>query len=307
MARDFQRGAAADMMLTTITCPNVSTLLIHNTTPTSFTFKMLARSVTSRTFSNVASRCSVSTLRHASNSSRTVKPAGTLRKAAYMSMLLTLGVGAGAVAQNWSAFKPVDRDSLPFCQEPDAFLDNHKLVKFYRNNPDFIESRYYDRIPKFFLNRMVTRLLFTGPGFLTLEPIVFERNDGKEMVIFFHVGDHLASVTNADVHRGFLTTLMDDGLIRAALSSLPHHYAVTAQLDLEYESHVPANSYLVLKSNLVEVQGRKAWTAGSVDIMKANSTVPAVSGRMLAVEPRYAKYLSWVFDTNQFANKAESV
>lgn len=292
--------------MTIITCPNVSTLLIHNTTPTSFTFRMLVRSVTSKSLSSMASRCQASYLRHASNYSRAAKPPGVFRKTAFISMLLTLGVGAGAIAQNWSAFEPVDRDSLPFSKEPDSFLENHKLVNFYRNNPDFTESRYYDRIPKFFLNRMVTRLLFTGPGFLTLEPIVFERNDGKETVIFFHVGDHLASVTNADVHRGFLTTLMDDGLIRAALSSLPHHYAVTAQLDLEYESHVPANSYLVLKSHLVEVQGRKAWTAGSVDIMKTNSTVPAVSGRMLAVEPRYAKYLSWVFDTNQFASKATS-
>lgn len=102
------------------------------------------------------------------------------------------------------------------------------------------------------------------------------------------------------VHTGLMTTLMDEGLSRCAFPSLPSKYGVTASLQLDFERPLPPNSFIVLRAQATKNEGRKSWAEGTLELLTDQSStttasLPLVEGRVLMVEPKWAKYVVWLF------------
>ncbi|BGO95129.1 hypothetical protein JCM10020v2_006838 [Rhodotorula toruloides] len=82
---------------------------------------------------------------------------------------------------------------------------------------------------------------------------------------------------------------MDEALGRTALLNLPTNIGVTATLTMKYKKPTFANQYLVIRTELVEQKGRKAWVKGKIESTDGETLVEAEA---LFVEPRMAKFLS---------------
>lgn len=179
------------------------------------------------------------------------------------------------------------------------YLHNHPVVQKLRNDPNYIESRYYDVIPDEHQENMLTAGLLAGQGYITVEPLVFTHTNKQDVIYLYHVGDKLsAHEEQGIIHRGFLATLMDEGLSRCSFASLPNQYGVTAKLDLKYKAPVPSQSYLLLHAHVTEAKGRRVKAEGNLHTLEANKKAETVlvEGSVVMVEPRWAKYLLWLFN-----------
>ncbi|BGP65546.1 hypothetical protein NBRC10512_006413 [Rhodotorula toruloides] len=127
-----------------------------------------------------------------------------------------------------------------------------------------------------------------GPGKFAVPPLVFTTKDKRESVLVVHVGGGLCGHEGV-VHGGLLATVMDEALGRTALLNLPTNIGVTATLTMKYKKPTFANQYLVIRTELVEQKGRKAWVKGKIESTDGETLVEAEA---LFVEPRMAKFLS---------------
>jgi acyl-coenzyme A thioesterase PaaI-like protein len=178
------------------------------------------------------------------------------------------------------------------------FMHNHPFIRSLRADGHYVESRYCDVIPKYHQGFMVTSNQLSGPGLLTVEPLVFTAKDNSTMYVIYHVGDRVRHHRKGDpsVHNGFIATLMDEGLSRCAFSHLPHKYGVTASLDLSFEAPLRPDSYLVLKAASTGSKGRKAWAEGTLCVLDSVAPAECVCrGKVIMVEPKWAKYFTWLF------------
>ncbi|KWU41849.1 Thioesterase/thiol ester dehydrase-isomerase, partial [Rhodotorula sp. JG-1b] len=127
-----------------------------------------------------------------------------------------------------------------------------------------------------------------GPGKFAVPPLVFTTQDKRESVLILHVGDGLCGHEGV-VHGGLLATVLDEALGRTALLNLPTNIGVTATLSLKYKKPTFANQFLVIRTELTEQRGRKAWVRGKVEDLDGQTLVEAEA---LFVEPRMAQFLS---------------
>lgn len=223
-------------------------------------------------------------------------PPSVLRRLFYYGAALGAGygIGYGLGIQKASTHNHKFLEYTPEYQ----YLHSHPFIKGLRADPDFVESRYCDVIPKYHQGFMVTSNQLSGPGLLTVEPLVFTSRDNGTMYVLYHVGDRVQHHRQGEpaVHNGFLATLMDEGLSRCAFARLPHKYGVTATLDLSFESPLPPNSYLVLRATPTGAQGRKSWAEGTLYVLDSVApSEPVCRGKVLMVEPKWAKYFTWMF------------
>lgn len=86
-----------------------------------------------------------------------------------------------------------------------------------------------------------------------------------------------------------MATLLDETLARNAISNLPEKVGVTAKLSLNYRAPTRADQFIVIKTTLVEVTGRKAVVSGRVEALDGTLLVEATA---TFVQPRYAKLLN---------------
>ncbi|ORY47194.1 HotDog domain-containing protein [Leucosporidium creatinivorum] len=126
-----------------------------------------------------------------------------------------------------------------------------------------------------------------GPSRFAIPPLVFASRDRKEQIFFLHLGTGLCGHEGV-VHGGLLGTVLDESLGRTALLALPTNIGVTATLSLAYKKPTFANQFVVIKTQLVEVKGRKAWVEGRIESLEGEVLVEA---KALFVEPRMAKFL----------------
>jgi len=73
-----------------------------------------------------------------------------------------------------------------------------------------------------------------------------------------------------------------------AITNLPEKVGVTATLALNYRAPTRADQFIVLKTRLVELKGRKATVTGRVEDLEGTLLVDADA---LFIQPRYAKLL----------------
>lgn len=122
-----------------------------------------------------------------------------------------------------------------------------------------------------------------------MPPLAFVQ-EGKKLISISYLGTDLCGHVGI-VHGGLLATLMDEGLARCCFAALPNKIGVTARLTVNYRSPAPAGGFVVLKAEVVKVEGRKAWVEGRMEVL-GDGVEPGkllVEGEGLFVEPKYAK------------------
>lgn len=67
------------------------------------------------------------------------------------------------------------------------------------------------------------------------------------------------------VHGGMLATLMDESMGRCGLAALPGKIGYTANLKVDYRKPVKAGSYVVVRAEVVRLEGRKVWVRGRIE------------------------------------------
>ncbi|GAA5910064.1 PaaI family thioesterase [Sporobolomyces salmoneus] len=127
-----------------------------------------------------------------------------------------------------------------------------------------------------------------GPHKFAIPPLVFTSPDKKEAVFILHVGKGLCGHEGV-IHGGLLATVLDESLGRTALLNLPTNIGVTATLNLKYKKPTFAAQYIVIKTQLVDQKGRKAWVKGRIENTEGENLVEAEA---LFVEPKMARFLS---------------
>ncbi|KAF7358976.1 4HBT domain-containing protein [Mycena sanguinolenta] len=133
-----------------------------------------------------------------------------------------------------------------------------------------------------------------GPGKLALFPLARVKRDESEAVLFVHLGRGLCG-HDGIVHGGMLATLLDE--------ALGEKFGVTATLSLKYKAPTRADQarllfrhsphlfpslsfstrnemltiaqFVVIKTHLVELKGRKARVAGTVETLAEEVLVEA--------------------------------
>jgi acyl-coenzyme A thioesterase PaaI-like protein len=114
------------------------------------------------------------------------------------------------------------------------------------------------------------------------------RKDEKEAVAFVHIGRALCGYDGI-VHGGLLATLLDESLGRIAIVNLPEKVGVTANLSLNYKAPTKADQFVVIKTRVDDIQGRRAYVSGTVEDLQGTVLVEATA---TFVQPKYAKFLN---------------
>lgn len=180
--------------------------------------------------------------------------------------------------------------------------DSHKLVKKLREDPEWKEVDPYSYLSGGRLQRNFTAGTLRGKGkvchptgrkdkqrctqdtiFLefanlnaislqfALRPALFHNKDMTECIAVLHVGERLCGHDKI-VHGGVLATLMDEMNARVAIPSLPYQTGFTANLNINYRKPVEVNQFIVMKSRLSKVNGRKAWSEAKIVSIDGETT-----------------------------------
>ncbi|KAJ3734079.1 mitochondrial protein [Lentinula guzmanii] len=186
---------------------------------------------------------------------------------------------------------PTSPDSLEYTVSLEKQLLSLPLLQSLRAAPDakeWYEARPYKNFPEERRVNNLTAGALRGPGKLAVPPVVWVRRDESESFVFIHVGRGLCG-HDGIVHGGLLATLLDETMARTAINNLPERIGVTATLNLNYRAPTKADQFIVIKTKLGEVKGRKANVVARVEDMKGTLLVEAEA---MFVQPKYAKLLN---------------
>ncbi|KAF9042281.1 HotDog domain-containing protein [Panaeolus papilionaceus] len=181
-------------------------------------------------------------------------------------------------------------ESLAYSAQLEEKLQQLELLNELRGREDandWYETRPYQNFPEERRVNNLTAGALRGPGKLALIPLIRVKNDESESVVFLHLGRGLCG-HDGIVHGGMLATLLDETLARTAIINLPEKVGVTASLSLNYRAPTMADQFVVIKTKIQEVKGRKATVTGRVEDLKGTVLVEASA---MFVQPRYAKLL----------------
>ncbi|KAJ7661974.1 HotDog domain-containing protein [Mycena polygramma] len=185
---------------------------------------------------------------------------------------------------------PTSVESLAYTAALETELQTLPEIQALRARGDadeWYETRLHAHIPEETRVNKLTAGSLRGPGKLALFPLARVKKDESEAIIFIHLGRGLCG-HDGIVHGGLLATLLDEALARNAITNLPAKVGVTATLDLSYRAPTKADQFIVLKTKLLEVNGRKATVSGRAEDLQGNLLVEA---KALFIQPRYAKML----------------
>jgi acyl-coenzyme A thioesterase PaaI-like protein len=137
----------------------------------------------------------------------------------------------------------------------------------------------------------LTRSAIAGPDMLSTEPYVFTDDEVGSILVFYHLGKRLSGHTGI-VHGGIPAVLLDEVMGRACFPLLASKIGVTARLELDYKSPIPVGSFILIRANTREIQGRKAWVDAVIE--DACSGQLLVKATTLYIEPKWAAKMSKV-------------
>ncbi|KAI0029605.1 HotDog domain-containing protein, partial [Vararia minispora EC-137] len=186
---------------------------------------------------------------------------------------------------------PDHPDAIAHAQAIEDQLHSLPLLKKLRSAPDaddWYETRPYTSVPEHLRVHHLTSGALRAPGRLAVAPLVRAKKDESENVIIIHIGRGLCS-HDGIVHGGLLATLLDEAFSRQAVLNLPKMIGVTANLSLNYRAPTRADQFIVIKTKLDELKGRKVRVSGTVE--DVNGTV-LVDANALIIEPRYASLVN---------------
>ncbi|KAJ1663457.1 hypothetical protein IW140_005107 [Coemansia sp. RSA 1813] len=142
--------------------------------------------------------------------------------------------------------------------------------------------------------------LLHGHDKLSTEPVTFINRDRRQFVILVHLGKSLCG-HDGIIHGGVQATLLDEITARPAFWNLPRNIALTANLKINYLRPVMADQILVFRTQLVDVDGRKAKVAATLEDTSGNILTDAES---LYISPSNEKLLQ---DRSSEVKKLESI
>ncbi|KAF8186814.1 mitochondrial protein [Pholiota molesta] len=187
--------------------------------------------------------------------------------------------------------EPDSPESKAYSQSLEEQLQALPALQQLRSKDDareWYETRPYQNFPEERRVNNLTAGALRGPGKLALPPLVRAKRDESESAVFIHLGRGLCG-HDGIIHGGLLATLLDETLARTAIMNLPEKVGVTATLSLNYRAPTMADQFVVIKTEIQEVKGRKAFVTGRVEDMKGTVLVEASA---MFVQPRYAKLLN---------------
>ncbi|KAL4742959.1 HotDog domain-containing protein [Aspergillus similis] len=178
-------------------------------------------------------------------------------------------------------------------QEVEEHIKNHPLFVSLREDPSYVESRPYMKIPEKIRDRSLTAGTLSNSGGIVVPPTAFYNNDTNTLITFFYLGSRVSGHPGI-VHGGFLATLLDEGMGRCAFPVLPNKVGVTANLNVDYRRPAMANSYFVMHAQVVKSEGRKAWVEARIETLPEEGQEPAVlvEAKSLFIEPKQAAAVS---------------
>ncbi|KAI5452162.1 hypothetical protein NCC49_001100 [Naganishia albida] len=171
-------------------------------------------------------------------------------------------------------------------------LQNLSIVKEMRAmavKPDGSEGDWYETRPmaKSLHPHSLTSSVLRGPSMFALPPLAFVKNNESSAIIVLHVGRSLCG-HDGIIHGGLLATVLDESLGRNALLNIPSKIGVTATLNVQYKKPTKADQFIVVRTELDSVAGRKVNVSGSIESLDGEILATA---QALFVEPKYAQYL----------------
>lgn len=164
------------------------------------------------------------------------------------------------------------------------------------HKPHYVASRPYRNYPPSKLLHSLTAGTLRGPGRFAVPPLVLTKTEAGakadgghagDCYIFLHVGRSLCGYDGI-VHGGLLATICDEALARTAFLSLPAKVGVTAELKIKYKAPTLADQFIVVKTRLVEAEGRRAKVEGVVEDLQGKTLVESSA---LFVQPKFAQFL----------------
>ncbi|KAL4809567.1 HotDog domain-containing protein [Aspergillus unguis] len=196
-----------------------------------------------------------------------------------------------------SAYTPSDELS----QKVETHIQNHPLSLSLREDPEYIESRPYLKIPEKIRDHSLTAGTLSNAGGIVVPPVVFSNKTTNTLVSIMYLGPNLSGHPGL-VHGGFLATLLDEGMGRCAFPVLPNKVGVTANLNVDYRRPAMANSYFVMRAEVVKHEGRKAWVEARIETLPEEGKEPdvLVEAKSLFIEPKQAAMMS--SNLHKFAN-----
>ncbi|KAI0141920.1 HotDog domain-containing protein [Xylariaceae sp. FL1272] len=166
--------------------------------------------------------------------------------------------------------------SLVFSHPAVTDFRQRRAVREFQNPLQFNE----DDIPN-----SLTCTTLAGLSTIPKERYVFTDDETGSLIAFYHLGNKLAGHSKM-VHGGIAGVLLDECMGRACFPRLAGRIGVTAKLELEYRYPIPVQTDVLIRADTTEIQGRKAWVAGSIE--DACSGVLLVKATALFVEPKFA-------------------
>lgn len=185
---------------------------------------------------------------------------------------------------------PLSPESVAYTVDLEEQLQRLPMLQALRTASDaneWYEARPYMDFPEERRVNNLTAGALRGPGKLALHPIVRARRDESESLVFLHLGRGLCG-HDGIIHGGLLATLLDETLARTAIINLPEKVGVTAKLSLTYRAPTMADQFVVIKTKLTDIKGRKANVSGTIEALDGTVLVQAEA---MFVQPRYAKML----------------
>ncbi|KAL4925830.1 PaaI family thioesterase [Aspergillus undulatus] len=168
-------------------------------------------------------------------------------------------------------------------------IHNHPLSLSLREDPDYSESRPYMKIPVEIRSRSLTAGTLSNSDGIVVPPVVFNNKKTNTLVSIIYLGPNVSGHPGI-VHGGFLATLLDEGMGRCAFPVLPNKVGVTANLNVDYRRPAMAESYFVLRAQVVKTEGRKAWVEARIETLPEEGQEPdvLVEAKSLFIEPKIA-------------------
>ncbi|KAI4162061.1 MAG: hypothetical protein LQ342_004373 [Letrouitia transgressa] len=200
----------------------------------------------------------------------------------------------------------------PFSTFPPSALEtyilNHPLAARLRADPRWTESRPHLLMPPPMRAHSLTAHSLFGDRRIPTAPLVFTREEegDLELVSLVYLGADLSGHVGI-VHGGMVATLMDEGLARCCFAALPNGVGVTARLEVDFKRPVRSEGWVVVKARVEEVEGRKAWVRGRLEVLGEGEEEGGkgspweekgevlAEARGLFMEPRWAKVWGFFF------------
>lgn len=180
------------------------------------------------------------------------------------------------------------QQSIEISNEIENKVNNLDIVKSLRSDKSYYESRPYTRLNESVKANSLTAGALRGGGRLAIPPVVFSKEDDSEAIIILHVGRGLCG-HDGIIHGGLIATLFDESLARTAILSLPSKIGVTANLKVNYRAPLPADQFIMIKSTLNSLNGRKAFVNASLTSLDSKTLF--ADAQSLFIEPKYAHLL----------------